>query len=157
MLQFLKNTVLMDDKLIAYCHVSDGSFTYMGPDFADGPSWKSAFSGCAFLASHLDGENHIEDRAIAIFLVAKFVSQSRYNKLIFQIAMHDLTPQVHLPPTEINNIYEIAEKAEKANWLRNTQIYSGSDYLLRFNAGGKFYIVFVFAVQCISKPVASRN
>jgi len=44
----------MDDKLIAYCHlVCDGSFTYMGPNFADGPSWKCALSGCAFLASCL--------------------------------------------------------------------------------------------------------
>ena len=54
MRQLLKNTVLMDDKLIAYCHlVCDGSFTYMGPNFADGPSWKCALSGCAFLASCL--------------------------------------------------------------------------------------------------------
>jgi len=136
----LSNTVLLDEKAIAYCHLvfKHTPIRVNTLYFDRGPSmesWDSTLCGTAVLASYFDVLTDTEDRALAICLAAKSIGKSRYNRFALDIATQALTPPI--PSQVFNNLYEISRED---GLLRGEDLHQRKLHLSRFGAGGSYHI-----------------
>jgi len=142
--QILKNTIFINKKAIAYCHLVSRRFISInGLCFDRGPStesWDSTLCGATVLATYFDAQKYTEDRVLAIYLAARSVAKSRYNGVALNIATQALTPPV--TSQVFNNLYEIAREGGLLHLLHRQNLRWNKMCLHRFGAAGSYHITY---------------